>query len=49
MNKQGELYKIQEAALETLAQIEEDKALDRLIQIVKMHPHPRIGERLSID
>jgi len=42
LNKQDELYKVQREALETLARIEDDKALDMLIQIVKTHSNPRI-------
>jgi HEAT repeat protein len=42
VNKQDELYKIQREALETLARIEDDKALDMLIQIIKTHSSPRI-------
>jgi HEAT repeat protein len=42
VNKKGELYQIQEEALEKLTDIEEDRALDLLVQIVKTHTHPQI-------
>jgi HEAT repeat protein len=48
VNKQDELYKIQQEALEALARIEDDRALDMLIQIVKTHSSPRI-RREAID
>lgn len=48
VNKQDELYKVQREALDALARIEDDKALDMLIQIVKTHSSPRI-RREAID
>ena len=42
VNKQDEPYKVQREALEILAQIEDDRALDMLIRIVKTHFNPRI-------
>lgn len=48
VNKQGELHKIQREALETLARIEEDKALELLIQIAQTHADSRI-RREGID
>ena len=48
VNKQEELHQIQREALETLARIENDKALDLLILIVKTHPDPRM-RREGID
>lgn len=48
VNKQDELYKIQQEALERLTDIEEDRAVDMLIQVVKTHTDPRI-RRKGID
>ena len=48
VNKQGEFHKIQREALETLARIEEDKALELLVQIAQTHADPRI-RREGID
>ena len=48
VNNREELHQIQREALETLARIENDKALDLLILIVNTHPDPRM-RREGID
>jgi HEAT repeat protein len=44
INKQDEVYKIQQEALESLTRIENDKALDTLMRIAQTHGNPRIRE-----
>jgi HEAT repeat protein len=48
VNKQDELYKVQRESLDALARIEDDKALDMLIQVVKTHSSSRIRKE-AID
>ncbi len=44
INKQDEVFKIQQEALESLTRIENDKALDTLIRIAQTHCNPRMRE-----